>query len=56
MYTANGRMAQQDIYTEYQPLVRRIALQLQVRLPASVDLEDLIQAGMLGLCECVGRY
>ncbi|MEL0615428.1 RNA polymerase sigma factor FliA [Cobetia marina] len=56
MYTANGRMAQQDIYSEYQPLVRRIALQLQVRLPASVDLEDLIQAGMLGLCECVGRY
>lgn len=38
------------------PLVRRQALTLQVRLPASIELDDLIQAGMVGLLEALGRF
>ena len=41
---------------QYAPLVRRVALQLVSRLPASVELDDLIQAGMIGLLDAVRRY
>lgn len=41
---------------QYAPLVRRLALQLAARLPPSVELDDLIQAGMMGLLDAVRRY
>ncbi|SDN37229.1 RNA polymerase sigma factor FliA [Vreelandella arcis] len=56
MYTAQGRIKQSDLMKEYMPLVRRQALTLQVRLPASIELDDLIQAGMMGLLEALGRF
>lgn len=40
---------------EYRPLVRRVAHQLRARLPPSVELDDLIQAGMIGLSEAIQR-
>lgn len=49
MYTAQGRIKQSELLTQYMPLVRRQALTLQVRLPASIELDDLIQAGYGGL-------
>ena len=42
MYTAQGRIKQSELLTQYMPLVRRQALTLQVRLPASIELDDLI--------------
>jgi RNA polymerase sigma factor for flagellar operon FliA len=56
MYTAQGRFEQQDQLTQYLPLVRRQALTLQVRLPASIELDDLIQAGTVGLLEALSRF
>lgn len=41
---------------QHAPLVRRQALQLMARLPSSVELDDLIQAGMMGLLDAVRRY
>jgi RNA polymerase sigma factor for flagellar operon FliA len=41
---------------QYAPLVRRLALQLIAKLPASVELDDLMQAGMMGLLDAVRRY
>ncbi len=41
---------------QYVPLVKRIAYHLLARLPASVQLDDLIQAGMMGLLEASGKY
>lgn len=38
------------------PLVRRIALHLLTRLPSSVQLDDLLQAGMIGLLEAARHY
>ena len=38
------------------PLVKRIACHLINRLPASVQLEDMVQAGMIGLLEATGKY
>lgn len=56
MYTAQGKIDQHALLDQYLPVVRRQALALQVRLPASVDLDDLIQAGMVGLLDALGRY
>jgi len=41
---------------QHTPLVRRLALQLVARLPASVELDDLMQAGMIGLLDAARRY
>lgn len=56
MYTAKGKIDQGDLFTQYLPMVRRQALALQVRLPASIELDDLIQAGTVGLLEALGRF
>ena len=40
----------------YAPLVKRIAFHLHSRLPPSVQVEDLIQAGMIGLLEAMSNY
>src|SRR3546814_8978713 len=45
-----------DSLVRYAPLVRKLALQLLARLPASVQLDDLIQAGMIGLLDAARRY
>ncbi|SHI10374.1 RNA polymerase sigma factor FliA [Ferrimonas marina] len=44
------------IVERYTPLVKRIAHHLLARLPASVQLDDLLQAGMLGLLEASGNF
>lgn len=46
----------EESLVQYSPLVRKLALQLLARLPASVQLDDLIQAGMIGLLDAVRRY
>lgn len=59
MYTAQGKIDQSgtsDLLTQYAPLVRRLALQLIAKLPASVELDDLIQVGMMGLLDAAKRY
>ncbi len=56
MYTAQGKIDQGALVEQYLPVVRRQALALQVRLPAGIELDDLIQAGMMGLLDAMGRY
>jgi RNA polymerase sigma factor FliA len=56
MYNAQGKLSQSDVLTRYAPLVRRLGLQLVAKMPASVDLDDLIQAGMIGLLDAASRY
>ena len=41
---------------DYVSLVTRIARHLFARMPPSVQLDDLIQAGMVGLLEADGKY
>lgn len=45
-----------DVVERHAPLVKRIAYHLMTRLPASVQIEDLIQAGMIGLLEASRNY
>ena len=56
MYTAHGVLDKQQLVIQYAPLVKRIAFHLMARLPASVQVEDLIQNGMLGLLDACGRF
>ncbi|MAK54631.1 MAG: RNA polymerase sigma factor FliA [Pusillimonas sp.] len=49
-------VSEEQLVTEHAPLVRRLALQLISRLPSSVELDDLLQAGMMGLLDAVRRY
>lgn len=41
---------------EHLPLVKRVAFHLAARLPASVLVEDLVQAGMVGLLEAARNF
>lgn len=45
-----------DMVERHAPLVKRIACHLINRLPACVQLEDMVQAGMIGLLEASGKY
>ena len=41
---------------EYVPLVKTLAHRLAQRLPAQVEMSDLISVGVLGLIDAAGRY
>jgi RNA polymerase sigma factor for flagellar operon FliA len=41
---------------EHAPLVRRIAYHMSAKLPQSIELDDLIQAGMIGLLDAINKY
>lgn len=41
---------------EYAPLVKRIAHHMVARMPSSVQPDDLIQSGMIGLLEASTKY
>lgn len=56
MYTATGKLEKDQLVERFVPLVKRIAQHLLARLPASVQLEDLVQNGMIGLLEAISRY
>lgn len=56
MYTAQGKIDQDELIKQHLPAVRRQALALQVKLPSGVELDDLIQAGTLGLLDATRRF
>jgi len=56
MYAEVDKDQQQQRIIEHLSLVKRIAYHLIGRLPSSVQVDDLIQAGMLGLIEAAKNY
>ena len=56
MYVTNPDSQQEDLVTKHAALVKRIAYHLMSRLPPSVQADDLIQAGMIGLLEASRNY
>ena len=56
MYTPNGLSDKEECLKEYAPLVKRIAHHMMLKLPGSVEVDDLIQAGMMGLLDAATRY
>lgn len=45
-----------QLITEYLPYVKRIVQRIAVHLPATVDIEDLMNVGVIGLIQAVDRY
>ena len=56
MYTAQGIVEKSHLLESYLPMVRRIAMHMIARVPSSVQLDDLIQAGTMGLLDACTRY
>jgi RNA polymerase sigma factor for flagellar operon FliA len=56
MYTATGRLETNAMLKQYSPLVRRLAHQMIAKLPANVEVDDLIQVGMIGLADAMTRF
>jgi len=48
--------ANEALVLRHADLVRRIARQMRRRMPGSVDIDDVIQSGMVGLLEAAQRY
>lgn len=55
-YSKVNQQTQETLVKSHALLVKRIAHHLLGRLPQSVQLDDLIQAGMLGLLEAARHY
>ncbi len=55
-YSKVNQQTQETLVKTHAILVKRIAHHLLGRLPQSVQLDDLIQAGMLGLLEAARHY
>ncbi|MEO1767592.1 RNA polymerase sigma factor FliA [Thiobacter aerophilum] len=49
-------MKKEEYVEKFAPLVKRIAYHLMTRLPASVQVDDLIQAGLIGLLDAANHY
>jgi RNA polymerase sigma factor FliA len=56
MYTVKGKADKNSLLTEHMPLVKRLAHQMKAKLPPSVEVDDLVQAGMIGLLDAINRY
>lgn len=56
MYAAMQAGNTDELVIRHAPLVKRIAYHLMGRLPDTVQIEDLIQAGMVGLLEAIKHY
>ncbi|MGI1671194.1 MAG: RNA polymerase sigma factor FliA [Neptuniibacter sp.] len=56
MYNPLQLQSSDELIEQYAPLVKRIAHHLLARLPATILVDDLIQAGMVGLLEAAKKY
>ncbi len=53
---SRGAPANEALVLRYADLVRRIAYQMIRRMPRHLDVDDLIQTGIVGLLEAAQRY
>jgi RNA polymerase sigma factor for flagellar operon FliA len=56
MYSDVESISQEEVVERYAPLVKRIAHHILARMPSSVQVDDLIQAGLVGLLEASKNY
>ncbi len=56
MYTDKGQPDRNAMLRQYMPLVQRLAHHMMAKLPPSVQVDDLIQVGLMGLSEALTRF
>ena len=52
----NDPSSRDQLITEYLPYVKRIVHRIAVHLPATIDIDDLMNVGVIGLIQAVDRY
>lgn len=50
------KLSPEELISVFMPLVRQIAMQIIVRCPANVELDDLVNVGCIGLMDAAERY
>jgi len=45
-----------ELLSEYAPLVRRVAYKIAARLPHSVEVDDLVSSGVIGLIDAIEKF
>src|ERR1700674_4282173 len=53
---AGQSLSREEIIHKFLPLVKYVAGKISVSLPAHVDINDLINEGILGLIDAIGKY
>jgi RNA polymerase sigma factor for flagellar operon FliA len=46
----------EKLIVEYAPLIKYIAQKIAARLPANIELDDLISSGVIGLMDAIDKY
>ena len=49
-------MLRHQLIIDYSPLIRFVALRIASRLPPSIDIDDLISSGVIGLMDAIDKY
>ena len=55
-YSKNDDSYRDQLITEYLPYVKRIVHRIAVHLPSTIDIDDLMNVGVIGLIQAVDRY
>ncbi len=55
-YACAGQLRPEELVERHAPLVKRIASHLLGRLPDGVELEDLVQTGLIALLDAARQY
>lgn len=45
-----------ELVVEYAPLIKYVAQKIAARLPANIELDDLISSGVIGLMDAIDKY
>jgi RNA polymerase sigma factor for flagellar operon FliA len=57
LYAISGRsLSREEIVHKYLPLVKYVAGKISVNLPSHVEINDLINEGILGLIDAISKY
>ena len=55
-YAVKAKIDEQEEIIRYLPLVKKIANRLMARLPDTVEVQDLIQIGVVGLMTAIKAF
>jgi RNA polymerase sigma factor for flagellar operon FliA len=55
-YSKKDDSYRDQLITEYLPYVKRIVHRIAVHLPSTIDIDDLMNVGVIGLIQAVDRY
>ncbi len=56
VYREAGAESREETITKFLPLIRKLASKLSIALPPSLDEEDLVGSGIIGLIEALDRF